>query len=573
MTIDLSSLGVPELQKPVRFSFLDPVYAWACCAYQTSKKEELHFQFKKHLHPTTGERLYGGSVAHGNFMREACRQVPTEPALMGISYDSGNASKRRSYIPIILSVANTDSRCMDSATCIAYMPDFKLNHTHAHRNSQEAMHRLRQACIGAIVDVIEACGQDGFECLVMEDGTQKKKLLFPVICRMEFDTKERYKFFCCSKQHACGIGSGPRQGHSALRRCTPHSSRADLPAKRRACADETSADFDDATESLKRRGIHPTRQCTALMGRTYSLLEWPGRIHFGLFAYDILHVLYLNCIGYLIDGLLDSMTKTQKRELDRRAQTLLSFRTPEGRSTKRVNNLSITGYLSAEMKVLHLFIWPHALGSRALLLRPELRSDSLIAISTLQTIIYSVRGRRSFTENEHRYVFADLGRRFWRAITNIVHWKRQARILAAQTYNRDRSPTTYHPQHITHSICSTTYHPHHITHSMCSTAYLPQHITHSICSTAYHPHHITHSMCSTAYRPQHTTHSICSTAYPQHMHPTGVHPKEDVFHTGNLLSNCRTRPIPRVVQTQIYLPISLEVKKSFHMPSSIFPIK
>ena len=304
--INLSHHNLPGLDKPITFRFIDPIYAWASAAYAVSQRHELHFHYKEHIHPTTFERLYGSSVSHGDIMREACRQVPGNPALIGISYDSGQASKRRSYIPILLSVANTDTRDHAACICIGYLPDLSLETSHSQEVAKEAMHDLRQACMGTIFDAIEECGEHGFICLLRgtADGTSVdiERHLFPIVCRMEFDTKERTKFFCCDKQHACGIGSGPRQGHSVLRPCTPHASRADLAEKRRAASDPSDALHDAAVASLKRRGIHPSRQCTALMGLQYCLLTWPGRIHHGLFAFDCLHTLYLNTVGCISAG-------------------------------------------------------------------------------------------------------------------------------------------------------------------------------------------------------------------------------------------------------------------------------
>ena len=115
--------------------------------------------------------------------------------------------------------------------------------------------------------------------------------------------------------------------------------------------------------------------------------------------------------------------------------------TRSGVTTKRVSKLSSTGYLSAEMKVVHLFMWSQALGSRGLLLNDAVRSDALTAISSLQIICYSVRGKRPFTEAEHRFIFEVLGRRFWRSLTNIVHEKRQKRIADAEAYNVDKPPS------------------------------------------------------------------------------------------------------------------------------------
>ena len=253
---------------------------------------------------------------------------------------------------------------------------------------------------------------------------------------MEFDTKERFKFFCCARQRACAIGSGPRQAHSALRQCTPHSSRPDTCEKLRSAVDPNSA----AGKSLSRRGLHPTRRVTALAGCDYSVIKWPGRLYFGLFAYDAMHVLFINCVGYILDSLLDTMTTTVKYELDKRLKRFTSFRNSRGMATRRVTKLSSTAYLTAEMKVVHLFIWTHALGSKATLLPREVRDDSLIALSSLQTICYSVRGLRPYTEKEHRFIFDNLGKRFFRSLTNITHYKRSKKILAAQQYNIDKPP-------------------------------------------------------------------------------------------------------------------------------------
>ena len=178
-------------------------------------------------------------------------------------------------------------------------------------------------------------------------------LLFPVIARMEFDTKERYKFFCCSRERACGIGSGPRLGHSALRPCTPHSGRTDLSRKRRVARCSTCPDEEReaAADSLARRGIHPTRECTALTGLSNAVIHWPDRIYFGLFTYDVMHCVYINCIGYLLDTLIDLMTPTTLMELDARGKKLPLFRRKDGTTCKRARKLSSSAYLTAEMKV------------------------------------------------------------------------------------------------------------------------------------------------------------------------------------------------------------------------------
>ena len=137
-----------------------------------------------------------------------------------------------------------------------------------------------------------------------------------------------------------------------------------------------------------------------------------------------------------LDALLDNLTPTLKIELDRRTRSLGPFRNPwTGLSTRRVRKLSSTGYLSAELKVVHLFVWSHVIGSRALLLPESIRRDALIALSCLQTICFSTRRLRPFTRSEHNYIFLNIGRRFFRALSNIRHCKRRARIRNAINYN------------------------------------------------------------------------------------------------------------------------------------------
>ena len=170
-------------------------------------------------------------------------------------------------------------------------------------------------------------------------------------------------------------------------------------------------------------------------------MTWPGRLYFGLFAFDAMHVLFINCVGYLLDALIDTLTASMKRELDRRASSFTPFRNPnDGLTTRRVRKLSSTAYLTAEMKVVHLFVWSHALGSRALLLHPSVRRDALLAITSLQIICFSVRGLRPFTREEHRYIFGTVGKRFFRALSNIHHFKRSKKIRDAQRYNIDKPP-------------------------------------------------------------------------------------------------------------------------------------
>ena len=285
--------------------------------------------------------------------------------------------------------------------CIGYMPVLQVSSKDLNSPAgRHAYHELYQSCARAIIDVIEKCGEYGFKC-TLDDVTW---CLFPILAKMEFDGKERYKFFACSKEHACPIGSGPRQGHSTLRRCTPHSSRKDLPRKRKIAMGNSAA-ADEASRSLKRLGVHPSHECTALKSLRHTVLHWPGRIHFGLANFDIMHNLYINYITYLQEALLSTLTPTLKQELDRRVCSFTSFIKPhDGSCVRKVHSLTKISYMSAEMRVLHLFVWSHAIGSQAGIFPENLRPHVLKAVCSLQVMCYSTREKRPYTEAEHRWV-------------------------------------------------------------------------------------------------------------------------------------------------------------------------
>jgi hypothetical protein len=171
VSIDLSHIGLSKLKDPISFNFVDPVFAWASCAERLSHKHPLHFTYRERVHPHTGEKMYGSSVQHGEFMKEACRRTPTSPglqtgpALFGLSWDAGNATKRRSYTPILISVGNTDYAGWEVCYCIGYMPVLGLSEKELSKPAgKQAMHELRQQCARAIIDVIEAAAQTGFKC-------------------------------------------------------------------------------------------------------------------------------------------------------------------------------------------------------------------------------------------------------------------------------------------------------------------------------------------------------------------------------------------------------------------------
>ena len=275
-------------------------------------------------------------------------------------------------------------------------------------------------------------------------GTPIEWCLFPVLARIELDTKERYKFFGLARQRACGIGSGPRKGHSIFRRCTAHSWRRDLARKRNIAAGRSDLPDDDdrvteAVASLDRRGIHPYHLCTAISNARNCIIRWPGRMFHGLFAYDVMHCLYINSIGYLQDTLLEALTKRRQKEVDRRVRSFTPFRNPhDGSTSRKIDSLTSIGYMTAELRVLHLFIWSHAIGSKALIFPEEIRDLVLEAVKSLQIMCFAVRGKRPFTVEEHKYIFEYHGKRFFRCLDQLATLKRNKQIEDAEQYNVDK---------------------------------------------------------------------------------------------------------------------------------------
>ena len=171
VSIDLSHIGLAGLRKPIDFTFIDPIFAWTVCANQVSHEHTLHFTHQPLHHPVTGERMYGASVKHGTIMEEACKRVPvradvrTGPALFGLSWDAGQATRRRSYTPIVISVANTDYSGLLSCKCIAYLPHLPLSSAEMSTDKgKRARHELVQTCAKSIIKIIDGCARDGFLC-------------------------------------------------------------------------------------------------------------------------------------------------------------------------------------------------------------------------------------------------------------------------------------------------------------------------------------------------------------------------------------------------------------------------
>ena len=273
-------------------------------------------------------------------------------------------------------------------------------------------------------------------------GEERTWHLYPILARVELDTKERYKFFGCARQRACGVGSGPRRGRSIFRECTPHATRDDLVQKRTLAAGSGTI-ANDAAKSLSRRGLHPTISCSAVLRDCRdATLSIPGRLFGGLFCYDVMHTVFIGAIGYLLEAIVDLLTPSKKRQLDAIAASLSPIRDPNtGKACRRVCKVTQLSYLTAEQKVVCLFTMAHALGHRATILPEPTRLDALTALSSLQIVCSVTRGKRPFSEAEHNHVFKVIGRKFWDSLARLVHWKETFKARVIMQRNSVRPPS------------------------------------------------------------------------------------------------------------------------------------
>ena len=198
----------------------------------------------------------------------------------------------------------------------------------------------------------------------------------------------------------------------------------------------------ESAKCLRRRGLHPLHECTAILDDcSNATLSIPGRLFGGLFAYDIMHTVFIGAIGYLLEAILDLLTPSQKSQLDSRSNKLSPLRnTVTGTSVRRINKVTQLAYLSAEQKVIALFTMTHALGHRAAMCPDDVRHDVLTAMSSMQIICWVTRGKRPFTEAEHNHVFKIIGKQFWYSLSRLVAYKESRRAMYVIKRNAGKPP-------------------------------------------------------------------------------------------------------------------------------------
>ena len=236
-----------------------------------------------------------------------------------------------------------------------------------------------------------------------------------------------------------------RKGWSSLRRGTNHAKNhiqrlwniaIDTPRETRRNAFAKTQ--KRAREQLARHGFHRKRRCTLLDHASRILLRDPLEERLSLFANviynDLLHW-ELNVCDYTFDAIVGVMTPSMKLECDENTRQLPMFRKPDGTGVRRFKMVSENTYLTTSRRLTLTFIWVHALGTRADMLPISCRRPSLLALSSLQTIILSCHGRRSYSVPEWTRLLIDSAMVLFGCLQFLMEYKeRHDTSLQAKTF-------------------------------------------------------------------------------------------------------------------------------------------
>ena len=128
--------------------------------------------------------------------------------------------------------------------------------------------------------------------------------------------------------------------------------------------------------------------------------------------------------------------------LDQRLETMIGrFRDPETGQTSRAPKGTITSQvgLTAELRVLAVFLMMHALGSQASIFdtktHARVREHVLTAGSSLILILTAVRNKRPYTEMEWDEIFGQVSLRYFRALDSIRHWDNHRKLEERRRHN------------------------------------------------------------------------------------------------------------------------------------------
>ena len=205
---------------------------------------------------------------------------------------------------------------------------------------------------------------------------------------------------------------------------------------------ETKRKRKQAQLSLERKGFHASKRCRLPTRCPKSLLSAPGRVFGGLVACDVMHAIFINWCSYYLSGVQDCLTPSMKRVLDQRLETCWGrFRDPDTGETSRAPKGAITSQvgLTAELRVLAVFLMMHVLGSKASIFATDtharVREHILMAGGSLVLILTAVRKKRPYTDREWDEIFGPISTRYFRALDSIRHWQNYRAVSERRKHN------------------------------------------------------------------------------------------------------------------------------------------
>ena len=274
-------------------------------------------------------------------------------------------------------------------------------------------HYIRQECAGFILRVLEAAAKTGMMCYLQNvRGVETVFMLVPKLMAMNMDQPEAQLTFGLSNRTSCSKCRW-RKGRSAFRKKSSLQSGTAVKRLYVIAHDNTAQLQRAATVKLKHWGFNPTRRscihagiCDNVLVRipgldeVFPCVDFRDKMH-GMFIF--FHRMIVESLNYI------PISAAHKRIMQQRLvylQRNYIFReSSSGKNFRKQKNIFSAKNMSAKDKVCMLFLLPHVLGHVADLVPENLRMPLLTALAYAQLLIISVKGRRSYNENELKTIF------------------------------------------------------------------------------------------------------------------------------------------------------------------------
>jgi len=335
---------------------------------------------------------------------------------------TGGQTSKRSPFPVGLTVLNVNAEVQDAAGHICFVPVLDV-HELSTVDRTKANFLLRQGCINAVISRIEAVAAVGFTCRL--PGFVQERRFRPFLCAMQLDSKETYAYAGLRSERCCPW-CRLRNGRSAFRVATPHDTAEVERLWAAADAPTNSEARTMARARLRRHGWHETRRCGLLDVARHCLLPGPadsGPLR-GIVGVDVLHGLYQAWHGYLFEA-LDTLMPTPEAAHRKALDAVVgeyTLRDPEsGKRVRRLTSLLSKDGLTAEKRVILLFLLASSLGTSASVLgvNPEVSTAALQCISSCEIVFLACRNHRPYTQEELKTIFEGQGIQFFGALVTL----------------------------------------------------------------------------------------------------------------------------------------------------------